>query len=1123
MGKLILTKEDCEKWKKVPNKNPKTNYTLKDNSKLLQEISKTCTEILGLNKPVSPKPVSPKPVSPKPVSPKPVTPKPDKPLKPISPKNDKHDKHDKPVKPVSPKSFELYYPDLDDSDFATKIANIPQFSSHKVPEYPPIHSVEEFNKLSDKLCGTFEISYYQHFISQYISFRTPYKSILLYHGVGVGKTCSAITLAEAFLIPHNTFLEPKIWVIMPHALKTSFKNQIFDIDGHTFENLANQCTGDTYIKLLNITKDLSKLKAGVKKLIKSRYMLFTYDAFAKFIQGENAGKIVKDKIIIVDEAHNIRSTEKENKDVFIALKQVLTTGVNNRLVLLSATPMYNEPRDILDLFELMLLNDKRDDIIQKHKYLFDNLSLKIDENVLNFIKQLSSTYVSYLKGKNPFTFALKLSPKYSGIQTIEQSPTLDPFGKPIPAHDTHWISKIEDGIVPSKLGQHQKDMLDSLEELEENNIFNNLQPMNIVYDDDIGEKGFYTFFSRTKDTDPICAKYNKQYMNALLPDEEHLGKYSGKFLNICNFVKKSKGIVVIYSRYRWSGILPLAICLEHLGFLREGTNNILDKADVLPDALKYDGIRNPKYCILSSENRDIMGSTTIDGLIQKINNPANIDGSMIKVILITPVASEGLSFYNAREIHLIEPWYHFNRAVQIIGRGIRNCRHQQLPFAEKNVTVFMHASVSDDENKESIDLHAFRISTRKYTESNEIDKIINNNSLDCFLMKNINYFPKSLFKLGKVPINTSQGVTINYQFGDDEKLEPLCSAKSFKLSNVLDDTSYRRDTYKHLITNTKTMLRKLVIEEIRNEQFFIALEKILQDIKIEKHILYETIKSSIYPNTLIDGYSILPHKDGLHILSIKPIHPKKITIVFDKEAKTTNPKQSKDRNDRVIKQEEYHVPANIKIDRGNINNSTISLYSSLDSKTFHQMMRYFMQSTVLNETEEYIADCLYIQGVLIHRIEMPNFINNNNKYIGYVNIFNIKNTFDAILYNANDGKYRDINDREKEALFARRQKYNDVPADMSQESMAWGVFTPKKLKDKEDIVNIFKLFTKGESAGKKTGIDCTSLKKNEQLDIFQELAIPDIDGTKLQNCSAIANELLSKGRLTLLPFYKPRL
>ena len=94
-----------------------------------------------------------------------------------------------------------------------------------------------------------------------------------------------------------------------------------------------------------------------------------------------------------------------------------------------------------------------------------------------------------------------------------------------------------------------------------------------------------------------------------------------------------------------------------------------------------------------------------------INSDANHSGAKIKVILITPVASEGLSFYNTREIHLAEPWYHFNRADQIIGRGIRNCRHSRLTIENRNVSVFMHASVNDDKNRESIDINAFRIST----------------------------------------------------------------------------------------------------------------------------------------------------------------------------------------------------------------------------------------------------------------------------------------------------------------------------------------------------------------------------------------------------------------------------
>jgi hypothetical protein len=1092
MGKLILTKEDCEKWSKNKRKNPKTDYTLREDSKILQEITKQCTKLLGLNeKPKSPK--SPKPKSP----PKPVSP-----IKtsPVKQKNYDIDK-----------GFALHYPDLDDPDFASKIASLKEFAIHKIPEYPPIKSVEDFKNMSDKLCGIFEKSYYQHFVSQYISYRTPYRSILLYHGVGVGKTCSAITLAEGFLVPHNTYQEPKIWVIMPHALKTSFKNQIFDIDENIFETLANQCTGDTYIKLLNITRagfaDKTKLKASLKKLIKSRYRLFSYDAFAKFMKEENAGKIIKDKVIIVDEAHNIRSTEKDAKDVFIALKEALSNGINNRLVLLSATPMYNEPRDILDLFHLLLLNDKRFDLIDKN--IFENLSVKIDDNVLSLIKQLASNYVSYLKGKNPFTFALKLSPKYSNIPVLEQTPNIDPFDKEIPAVDRAWLDQIEDGIVPSKLGEKQLEMINTLEGLNENNIFNNLQPMNIVFDTDIGEAGFYTFFSKAKDTDPLCVHYNTRYKNALMPDEEHLGKYSGKFLNICNFIKNAKGIVVIYSRYRWSGILPLAICLEHLGFSREGTNNILEKPDISKDYAKYDGIRTPKYCILSSENRDIMGSTTIDGLIQKINNPANKDGSLIKVILITPVASEGLSFYNAREIHLIEPWYHFNKAVQIIGRGIRNCRHQGLPFEEKNVTVFMHASMTSID-KESIDMHALRISTRKYAESQEVDKVINSNSLDCELMKNINYFPKSLFKIGKIPITTSQGVTIKYEFGDDAKLMPKCSLSK---QHIMNYSGYRQETYRHLIINMQTLLRKIVLQAIKNSKYYITIPELSTEMNINDKIFYETIAASVYPNVLIDGYMVIPHQDGLHVMTIKPFVQHTISIAYDK--KDGEKSETKDEKKASV------FKLDMNVDRGNMNNATIALYSSLDAKTFDNMMQRIMQDE-MDETLEYIAECLFIQGVLIRDNELKSFKNNDNKYVGYVNIFNLKNTFDVILFNKNDKKYRDATDREKEELMKARRKHSDVPEDMTKESMPWGIFAPKQIKNKEHIINIFKLFTTGEAVGKKTGIDCTSLKKIEHTNIFKELNIRDIDGTKQHNCITIANELLEKGRLTLLPYYKPK-
>ena len=217
----------------------------------------------------------------------------------------------------SSSDIELYYPDVKDEDFPKKIANNYNFGIHKIPNFPLIESVDDFNRVANKLCGSFETSLYQHFVSQYISYKSPYKSILLYHGVGVGKTCSAITMTESLLVSHDN-KESVIWVIMPQSLKQSFKLQVFDIDTHTFENIMNQCTGDIYVKLLNIYKNNfqnnKKLNAELKKLLKGRYKLFTYDGFAKYISENYKDKIVEDKVIIIDEAHNIRSTNKKDKD-----------------------------------------------------------------------------------------------------------------------------------------------------------------------------------------------------------------------------------------------------------------------------------------------------------------------------------------------------------------------------------------------------------------------------------------------------------------------------------------------------------------------------------------------------------------------------------------------------------------------------------------------------------------------------------------------------------------------------------------------------------------------------------------------------------------------------------------
>lgn len=1135
-----LTLEDCIKWMKNKTKNPLSGYSLNEKSKILKEIQKQCKPLLDAYNAKSKSPLPQKKSPPKSSS------KSSKSSTRSSSNSSKRSRISKsPVIQIS-RTINLHYPELDDEHFREKLTSLAEYYVYHVPAYDRIRSKEDFVKKSNDLCKDFEKTSYQYFISSYISSRTPYRGVLLYHGVGVGKTCSSITLAEGFLTSHSINEEAKIWVIMPLALKTSFKDQIFSLatDTSNFEQLAKQCTGDLYIKLAQVLREGNKeniLKSKIKNLLKSRYKLFTYEGFATFIENEYIakGKIVKDKVIIVDEAHNIRSmvgaaaanangnldeaagtsSSASEKRVYTSLVQVAQTGVNNRFVLLSATPMYNQPEDIFDLLYLLCLNDKRDLLTQPFPTFFNSNDAP-NTKTIELMQRLSVNYISYLRGRNPFTFASKLSPKYvPGLKFLTEELQRDSNNKPIKATYKGWLDNIaDDGIVTSLLGEKQLEYITKNNaKSDDNNVFNNLQPMNIVYDNAIGDRGFNTMFTRNEGKRELNVRYNKNYDNALYPDEEHLGRYSGKFLNICNIIKNTTGIAVIYSGYIWSGIIPIAICLEHMGFQREG-NNILNNPDVIEDAPRYGQNKAPKYCILSSENSEVMGNTSIDALMKIINNPKNIDGSMIKVILITPVAGEGLSFYNVREMHLVEPWFHFNKVTQIIGRGIRNCRHQDLPLEDRNVTVFLHASVYAENEKETTDIHAFRIASKKLIQSNAIDKVIRDSAVDCILMKNINYFPKTIFELGKIKIRTSQNIELDYMYGDNENDEPQCRLED---NHALITTGFRRDAYQPLIYAMQNKLKKMIAEAINSDppSYYITFDEIMSRLQFNKTIIYDAIAASVYPNILVDGYILTPHNDGLHIINVSPDNKNKQSRLRLSFANVANANKTPSANRQDTQQPISKCNTNklnvISAINDNLS-AVLALYTYLSPECFEELVKKFIETAELSATDEIIANLLHQQGALIKNDELRS-LGRREKYIGYVNIFN--SNFEPVIF-VDGSRYRDLVGREVDELLARRRRVVK-PTNMAQEQMAWGIVTPVLDKKTGMYSNVFKILTAGSSIGNKTGIVCSSLQKPAQEKILSDLGNTNKYGTKAEYCHNIALQLMRMDRLSINPEWKP--
>jgi hypothetical protein len=245
----------------------------------------------------------------------------------------------------------------------------------------------------------------------------------------------------------------------------------------------------------------------------------------------------------------------------------------------------------------------------------------------------------------------------------------------------------------------------------------------------------------------------------------------------------------------------------------------------------------------------------------------------------------------------------------------------------------------------------------------------------------------------------------------------------------------------------------------------------------------------------------------LHIINTEPEKITKLRITYEEPiVKTVAPS-------KICNYNKLNAFA-----KKNIFAATVALYNYLDLPCFEQLVKIMIESRELSETDEFVANILYSQGALISAHEMRNLkATTSSKYIGYVNIFNEK--FEAYLYTGD--RYRDLTEREEAELIGVREKVTK-PTDMSQERAPWGMIIPVQDKKKSTYSNVFKLLTAGAGKSAKTGIVCTSLQKPMHDTIMQQLGIPVINETKIDNCIYIAEELLKMNRMTLYPEYKPR-
>lgn len=509
---------------------------------------------------------------------------------------------------------------------------------------------ERDSRTMNEICSStsrFELQAQQKFMKDYISKNPNWKKLLLYHQIGSGKTCTAITMAEQ-VMDANPLM--KTIVILPARLKTNF-----------YDELMTECALQRYMQVEEFTEyhssDVpesvkSRIRAKFIKSVESKYDIMSFEKFKKAAQTADdirtwVKDFTKDKLIIVDEVHNLISSDYDTKawDTLIKTNRLqkkphqTIKGVGTiifkylneqshettKMLFLTATPVFNDLGQFKEL--VMMLNPSA--------VISPNATIgRIIENLRGL--------VSFYPGTSPNAYPSVVQ------ETIE-----------IP------LSETQDVVTNEILTQNE-------------------DPEN----DD--SKEAFKIFQRIASV--ACLPKNQKINN---PDRikrtiENLTEYAPKIELLLNRLTMLRGKHMVYSTFIQNGIDIIEAALKERGWISW-------------QKMKGNAKNNKEY---EYKVYAVWDGSVKDNEKQEIkcmvNSTSNIDGREIRCILGSPSIKEGVSFKHIQHLHVVDPVWNSSAMSQIEGRAIRFCSHIDIPldhaYLKRQVKVHYYKSIPKSQN-----------------------------------------------------------------------------------------------------------------------------------------------------------------------------------------------------------------------------------------------------------------------------------------------------------------------------------------------------------------------------------------------------------------------------------------
>ena len=241
-----------------------------------------------------------------------------------------------------------------------------------------------------KSSDEFDLLTHQSLVRDYINLYSPYRGLLLYHGLGSGKTCTSIAIAEGLKS------DKQIYILTPASLRMNYieslkkcgdpiykKNQYWEFistgDNVELSNTLSQVLylSIDYIRtkggawLINLKKpsnydilsttDKELIDNQINEMIRYKYKFINYNGLRLSHLQTLTSNFTKNPFdnstVIVDEAHNlvnrIANKLKKQESMSMKLYNYLMEAENARVVLLTGTPIINYPNEIGILFNML--------------------------------------------------------------------------------------------------------------------------------------------------------------------------------------------------------------------------------------------------------------------------------------------------------------------------------------------------------------------------------------------------------------------------------------------------------------------------------------------------------------------------------------------------------------------------------------------------------------------------------------------------------------------------------------------------------------------------------------------------------------------------------------------------